>query len=451
MTPPRPAVRVLGTLSPAVQHLLGGEADLPANAADAQAVLIDGSVHAADGRGLAEALASSEPVIIVQPSAGQLAAIARLTGVGMDAGVAAVAVSRSGSGEYRTAVSCGASGVPVGDDGSPTVPAAASPVAAAGAGDGAGALRIAELLDRVDPPHGLRAGPDNLFPPEGAQFGSTQLSFTAWAVQPQIVPPAVRTHAGKMQYNGVSALFDVFVYWVDGERPPYYRVIIRQQLTFTPGRVIVNGDSAKGFLQCLGRSSTQSIAATSNGRTLPLRLEARSPVSGDAGSQIAGQMMLIAEAGGGPGPVPFNYNASGPVGNGTGEANSKWAVVGGLAPGLPDWVFHSTEPWNPQANPDMRDWNIFYQSPDTKPWSEMLKPWPAFSWSDFPATTFSVWRIDGPRTPVVLTFLFEYFHRLIFLVTPPGSTASYQIWRPASMFFSPRFSLDLAQVAPITR
>ncbi len=435
MTTVRPGVSVLGSLSPAVQQDIASDVELIPDAQQAQAFLVDGSASAIDESRLTQALAS-KPVVIVKPTAAQLAAVGKLTGVGVGDAMDAIAVVRGESGEYRTAVSSRGSAQPIADGD--------TPVADDGGG---GAPSIASLLQHVAPPRLLRAGfPDVLIPPEGAQFGRTQLSFFGQAMPPQIVPSESRSWAGRMQYNSVSANYDVYVYWVDGESPPYYRVIIRQQVTFSPGRVTANVDHTRGFLQCLGRSSLSMIEASSGGR---LRLEARSPSTGEAESQISGQMVLMANVQGGLGPTVFNYSASGSVGTG---GSSGWTVATGVAPGLPDWIFHATTPWNPQQNPDLRDWNIFYQGTSSKPESEMLKPFPAQSSSEYVATTFAGWRLDGRRTPMVLTFSFEYFHSLIFLLTPPGSTrGQYGLWRKASMFFSPSFSLDLAQIAPITR
>jgi hypothetical protein len=436
MTIDRPGVTVLGSLSPEAQQDLASDVELVPDAQQAQAILVDGSLSAIDEARLTQALAS-KPVVIVKPTAAQLATIGKLTGVGVGDAMDAIAVVRGASGEYRTAVSSRGSAQPIADDDAPV---------AAGGGASA-APSVAALLQHVAPPPLLRAGfPDMLIPLEGAQFGRTQLSFSGSANPPQIVPRESRSWASRFQYNTVSANFDVYVYWVDGESPPYYRVIIRQQVTFSPGRVTANVDHTRGFLQCLGRSSLSRVEASSGGR---LRLEARSPSTGEAESQIGGQMVLIANVQGGMGPTIFNYSASGPVGAG---GSSGWTVAAGVAPGLPDWIFHATTPWNPQQNPDLRDWNIFYEGTSRKPQSEMIKPFPAQCASEYVATTFAVYRLDGPRTPMVLTFSFEYYHQLLFLLTPPGSnTSQYAMRRPASMFFSPRFSLDLAQIAPITR
>jgi hypothetical protein len=249
---------------------------------------------------------------------------------------------------------------------------------------------------------------NTLTPPTGAMYGVSRASLPPFSAQLQWSDD-VTIGAGTQTPNG-SVKSEVWVYWVNGDpKACQYVVIQRLRGTFSPGNVLANVASSRGFFQH-GLTVTSTLADGSGGPLQDAQLYAyspqsfsSSPPSPDAPVGISVPMTLMLPSQGGWAPQEFVAGDSGSI------PLPNWGISDQTQPGAltQSSYFHQilgvdgqgkSYGWDPSLNPPAQ-WPRWYSSIfDTG--DNTLAP-PAFSLGALQFQMLVAWElsVDAPDRP----------------------------------------------------
>ena len=235
-------LEVLGAVRPEIQSQLAGHVIANASGADEHtAVLLDAGDSSFERARISSILEQSRPLVVITPSGESSELLMKLTGVGAS-GTRAVAISRAADGQYHVGTlgnTTTKESVTVSEQG-PQVPTSHMRQSAAPEPLGVGIANLGDGLAKSVSPSLLKAGP-SLIGLDGSYSGEVRIYQRFGDTLGPVADNFPRAK-GKVQIFNSYCDNTFYVYYVDGAAPPHYPIILKQQLNFGAGTMMINQD-----------------------------------------------------------------------------------------------------------------------------------------------------------------------------------------------------------------
>jgi hypothetical protein len=322
-----------------------------------------------------------QPEVIVNPTEAQLAEVAAMTGVSVSSSAVAVAVQPSASGGYRLGV----------------VPAHAPAVTEVVSEEGPEPIATESVLPEVSPadaiamlsePVLLAGDGGSLHGPPRSFWGSRDIDLSLMRFL-EVPPHELREGVIRGPQGFVSTCTSTFyVYWVDGESPPHYIVILRQHATFRVGDMVADDARIRGFGMFSARTDVRNVGAS----TGLVGLLETSPTTKDprGTAQVRVVVRMTQDVQGGRDIAPATMQ------EGYQLALDGWTAYDRSSPPNPRWEFAQDNTLG-DGLAGRQLTNFHFNEND-------VLPFPPITTSGLQARTYAVWRVGGGRDA---TFSFD--------------------------------------------
>ncbi len=250
----------------------------------------------------------------------------------------------------------------------------------------------AALRRHADVPQRL-SDPNQLVPPLGATWGQT-MSSTSYTTSTMSWSDDIAM--GSATQTGSANLQNQFyVYWVDGVSTPYFIVVLRQTIGFSPGTLLAKQQGSYGFFQYLTR--VRNTVADGSGNPFASGISTLLDYSPKAFSPSPQQnppvsinepMVLLTVQSGRKVPTQFNASDTETI------SLPDWGIADGRQGLVQELVFHQVTGWDPTAKPPST-WPTFYL--DLFDGSDNVTAPPAASLGSLALNVLSAWSFAVPN------------------------------------------------------
>ena len=267
--------------------------------------------------------------------------------------------------------------------------------------------------------------------PDGATCGSYDWTdeLPPFELKQDVVP-------GKTQNPRLTIDHTAHVYFADYDRPFAYFVIDYMRVAASPGEIMINNETARGFFNSSAHIAYKSVTASDNCRVTKT-IDAPLALHDNFSFVFQGtEMILNAATGGGTGRRIFKPEAQ------TGQNYvTGWSLVrSGSKSG---WIAHQRDVWNALVQVARKDWlDALYKN--GSPFGA-IKEMPGASYQTVGFELFTMWKIERTSSgqpftidqrKVELTLQMDYSHHLNFFnnaMIPPKYDAKrlFHVWEPA--------------------
>lgn len=376
---------VLGAVRPEIQSQLTGHVFAKTDGANEQAtVLLDAGDSSFESARIGSVLEQGRTLVVIDPCDDSSELLMKLTGV-RASGARAIAISRDTDGQYHLGTLGSATmkeSATVSEQGPPE-PAPHLLENAAPEPLGAGIANLVDGLAKSAAAPLLSSGASSLIGPPGSASGEVHFYQQFGDTLGPVADNFPRAK-GKVQTFNSYCDNTFYVYYADGASPPYYVVILKQQLNFGAGDLMINQECNRGCGMYQATSDVREVKVDSG----VIQLVYSSPDSASEGviAKVHEEMRQRQRTSGGMSVLTTE------VQDGTQLSFADWTVIkrSDHGPTSASWKFVQNNVRNGLG--DITE-TLFD--------GQTVKPYSMIGTTSLSATTYAVWRISGNARPIV--------------------------------------------------